>query len=51
VVQRNKINNNYEEQGEHVPCTVMQTQYVQQGKEMEKPMVILFDPGRTQSYI
>ena len=50
VIQRNEINNDDEEQGEYVPCTVMQTQYVQ-GKEMEKPMVILFDPGSTRSYI
>ncbi len=50
VQRRNEINNNDEEQGEYVPCTVMQTQYVQ-GKEMEKPMVILFDPGSTGLYI
>ena len=50
VIQNDKINIENEEQGEYVPCTVMQTQYVQ-GKEMEKPMVILFDPGSTRSYI
>jgi hypothetical protein len=51
VVQRNvEINDDDEEQGEYVPCTVMQTQYVQ-GKEMQRPMVILFDPGSTRSYI
>jgi hypothetical protein len=46
VVQRNKINNDSKEQA----CTVLQTQYVQ-GKEMEKSMVILFDPGSTRSHI
>ena len=39
-----------EQDGEYVPCTVMQVQYVQ-GKEMEKPMMILFDPGSTRSYV
>jgi hypothetical protein len=39
-----------ERNSEYVPCTVMQVQYVQ-GKEMEKPMMILFDPGSTRSYV
>ena len=39
-----------EQDGEYVPCTVMQVQYVQ-GREMEKPMMILFDPGSTRSYV
>jgi hypothetical protein len=50
VVQRNEINNEDNEEGEYVPCTIMQAQYMQ-GKEMEKSMVILFDPGSTRSYI
>ena len=39
-----------ERNSEYVPCTVMQVQYVQ-GREMEKPMMILFDPGSTRSYV
>ena len=39
-----------EQNSEYVPCTVMQVQYIQ-GNEMEKPMMILFEHGSTQSYV
>ena len=51
AVEYNERNtNNNKTKIENVPCTILQVQYIQE-KSITKPLLILFDPGSTRSYI